>query len=144
MTVSVTTDLPIPAGEASALARRPAMLNHILWPWVSFRPVGPLPETIKQGDEIAANVRLIGVPAWRHTLRLVRVTEFEVASEEHGGPVTAWNHRLIFEPTGERSCRYTDRVELRAGLLTPAVALFARCIYRYRQARWRGVARILA
>ena len=98
-----------------------------------------------EGDELSGRVCFLGVlPAWTHTLRLVRVAPLELASEEHGGPVSAWNHRLLFEPTGERSCRYTDRVEVRAGLLTPAVALFAMFIYRYRQARWRRLARVIA
>jgi hypothetical protein len=39
--------------------------------------------------------------------------------------------------------RYTDTLEVRAGLLTPLVALFAVLIYHYRRARWRGLAKIL-
>jgi hypothetical protein len=34
-------------------------------------------------------------------------------------------------------------VEIRAGLLTPLVALFAALIYRCRQARWRALAKAL-
>ncbi len=145
MTVSVTTDLPIAAERARELPRRPALLRHVLWPWLALRVNGPLPDEAVEGDEISARILFLGVlPAWTHTLRLVRVTPLEVASQEYGGPVRAWNHRLLFEPTGERSCRYTDRVEVRAGWLTPGVALFAQFIYRYRQARWRALAEILA
>jgi ligand-binding SRPBCC domain-containing protein len=145
MIVSVTTDLPIAAERASELARRPALLRHVLWPWLALRPRGPLPDPVLEGDEISARVVFLGLlPGWTHTLRLVRVTPLEVASEEHGGPVRAWNHRLRFEPTGERSCRYTDEVEVQAGWLTPLVALFAHGMYRHRQARWRALAAILA
>ena len=65
-------------------------------------------------------------------------------SLEHGGPVTAWDHRLTFEPTSPTSCRYTDAVDIRAGVITPLVALYAHFIYRYRQARWRALAPVLA
>jgi len=68
----------------------------------------------------------------------------EIVSREHGGPVTAWDHRLTFEPTSSTSCRYTDTVAIRAGLLTPTVALYAHFIYRYRQVHWRALARVLA
>ncbi len=63
---------------------------------------------------------------------------------EGGGPVRTWNHRLRFEPTGPSSCRYTDEVEIEAGPLTASVWLFAAIFYRYRQARWRSLTRVLA
>ncbi len=145
MTVTVTTDLPIAAQRARELALKPALLLHVLWPWLTMGTAEPLPDQIAEGDVIRARIRFLGVvPGWVHTLRIERLTPLEIASREHGGPVSAWDHRLLFEPTGERSCRYTDRVEVRAGALTPIVALFAAGIYRYRQARWRGLARVIA
>ncbi len=145
MTVTVTTNLPIPAQRACELAQKPALLRHVLWPWLAMRPIGALPEQIAEGDVIAARLRFLGfVPGWTHTLRVERVAPLEITSRECGGPVSAWNHRLTFEPTSDQSCRYTDRVEVRAGVLTPGVALFARLIYRYRQARWRALARVIA
>jgi hypothetical protein len=72
------------------------------------------------------------------------VWELEIASREHGGPVSAWNHRLTFQETSPGSCRYTDSVEIHAGLATPTVVLFAHLVYRYRQWRWRALARVLA
>jgi hypothetical protein len=91
------------------------------------------------------SLRFLGVlPGWTHTLRVERLAEREIASREHGGPVKQWNHTLTFEPTSPSTCRYTDSVEVRAGVATPLVALFAHLIYRYRQARWRALARVLA
>ena len=37
--------------------------------------------------------------------------------------------------------RYTDSVEVRAGLLTPLVWAFATAFYRHRQRRWRRLVR---
>lgn len=144
-TVSVSTDLPIAAERACELAQKPALLAHVLWPLLRMTPAAPLPDTVGEGDEISTRIRFLGVlPGWTHTLRVERLTPREIAAREHGGPVTAWDHRLTFEPTSDTSCRYTDTVEIRAGLGTPAVALFARLIYRYRQARWRAFTRVLA
>jgi hypothetical protein len=68
----------------------------------------------------------------------------EGASSEWGGPVRRWNHTLTSAPTGESACRYTDSVDIAAGLMTPLVAGFAQFIYRCRQARWRRLAEVLA
>jgi hypothetical protein len=145
MTITVSTDLPISAERACELARKPALLAHVLWPWLSLTPLTALPDEVGEGDTVSARLRFFGIlPGWTHTLRLERVRPHEIASREHGGPVTAWNHRLTFEPTSSGSCRYTDSVELHAGAATPAVALFAQLIYRYRQMRWRALARVIA
>jgi hypothetical protein len=145
MTVSVSTNLPIAAERACELARKPALLAHVLWPWLTMAPATPLPESLAEGQEISVRLRFLGaLPGWTHTLWIERLAADEIASLEHGGPVKEWNHRLTFEPTSSSSCRYTDMVEIRAGLLTPLVGLFAHLIYRYRQARWRALARVLA
>lgn len=145
MTVTVRTDLPIPAEHACQLARKPALLNHVLWPWWTVSPLTPLPEQVAEGDEIVVRLRFLGfVRGWTHTIRVERLAPQEIVSREHGGPVSTWNHRLTFEPTAPSSCRYTDAVEVRAGLATPIAVLCAHLIYRYRQARWRALARVLA
>jgi len=144
-TVTVSTELPIDAEQACRLALKPALLEHVLWPWLALEPLDPLPERLGEGDVVRARLRpLCLLPGWTHTLRLERIRPREIASREHGGPVSAWNHRLTFEPLEAGSCRYTDTVEVRAGAATWAVALFARLIYRYRQMRWRALARVLS
>jgi hypothetical protein len=42
------------------------------------------------------------------------------------------------------SCEYTDEIEIDAGILTPAVRLFATGLFALRQARWRQLAAVLA
>ena len=145
MTIRVSTELPIPAEHACALARKPALLRHVLWPWVSVRTDAPLPENVAEGERIDGRLRFFGIaPGWRHTIDGEALHEREIRSREHGSLVKAWNHTLTFEPVSPTSCRYTDTVDLHAGLRTPLVALFAHLIYRYRGMRWRALARVLA
>ncbi|HEV3048580.1 MAG TPA: hypothetical protein VGY13_14595 [Solirubrobacteraceae bacterium] len=145
MNVTVETELPIPAELACKLAQKPAMLLHVLWPWMGLTPLTPLPEQLVEGDEIVVRLRFFGLlPAWRHTVHVARLAPTEIVSREHGGPVSTWDHRLSFEPIGERSCRYTDSVEVRSGIATPLTWLYAQLIYRYRSRRWRTLARVLA
>ncbi|XUU61442.1 hypothetical protein ACRAQ6_03995 [Erythrobacter sp. HA6-11] len=56
----------------------------------------------------------------------------------HGALIKRWDHWIFVEPEGEGT-RYTDRVDIDAGLLTPFIALFARMFYGHRQKRWRNL-----
>lgn len=145
MTVRITTDLPISAAAAFELARKPALFRYVVRGILRVTGLSGAPEWIEGGEELDMRLWLFGViPAWRHQIRVVRVTPLEIQTSESGGPVRTWSHRLLFEPTSERTSRYTDEVEIEAGPLTPAVWLFAQLMYRYRQRRWRELARVLA
>lgn len=144
-TVRVSTELPIPAETAYGLAQKPELFKYVVRG--VFRVAG-IPDSVDEiapGMELSARLWFFGfLPAWRHHLRLVEIEPYEIYSNEHGGPVSKWNHRLIFEPIDENRCRYTDEVEVAAGPFTFSVWLFAHAVYRYRQMRWRGLARVLA
>ncbi len=143
-TIRVTTDLPISAECAYELVQTAELFKFVIRP--VLRVTG-LPDSAGQftpGDEIEGRLWWFGViPSWKHRLRLLRIEPFVVETAEGGGPVKKWNHRLTFEPLTDNSCRYTDHVEIEAGLMTPSVWLFAATFYRYRQARWRSLARVL-
>lgn len=118
----------------------------MLWPWLTVTPTTHVPPRIAKGDRIALHLRFLGLlPGWTHQIAIERLTPEEIVSHEHGGPIRVWNHCPTFVPTSPASCRYTDAVEIRAvGPLTPLAAAFAAVMYRYRQARWRALARVLA
>ena len=48
--------------------------------------------------------------------------------------IKSWDHKIILEPVGGAT-RYTDEVEIHAGLLTVPAWLFAHLFYRHRQRR---------
>ncbi|MGA8744411.1 MAG: hypothetical protein WB507_00925 [Solirubrobacterales bacterium] len=147
MRITVGTELSIPAGCAYELAQRPATIQHVLWPWLTITPETQVPERIVEGACISLHLRWLGmIPGWTHQIRIERFTPEEIVSHEYGGPIAVWNHRLTFAATSPTSCRYTDTVEIQARrrVLTPLAAMFAALMYRYRQARWRALARVLA
>ena len=51
-----------------------------------------------------------------------------------------WEHTIEVEAIDEATSRYTDRLEIEAGGLTPLVGLFARGLFRWRHHRWRRLA----
>jgi hypothetical protein len=103
------------------------------WPEILMAP----------GVEVQTIVSPLGIPPGSpHTFRIVRVDEdaMEIDTNESGGFIRAWSHSMKVEPIDDARCRYSDRIELDAGPLTPLVWLFASLFYRYRQSRWRRLA----
>jgi hypothetical protein len=138
MMIRVATELSMPAEKACELAQKPAVFRHVIWPAFT---VGAVPDRLEVGNEISARLYFFGcIPAWKHRLKLVSVDPCAIYSNEYGGPVSTWNHRLTFEPTSESTCRYTDEVEIEAGIATLPTVLVAHLIYRWRQYRWRRLA----
>jgi len=98
----------------------------------------------REGETVIGWVFLFGfVPFSRHHLHIAAIdNEHRVLrSQEHGGLVHQWNHEIEVEPISASHCRYTDRIEIDAGLFTPVVVAYARAFYALRQRRWRKLAR---
>jgi hypothetical protein len=139
VTVSRTTPLPIPAADALALAQDPATFAYVTRPLMRVPALEAMDAGFaRAGAQASGRLWWLGViPAWTHHLRVVSIDDGEIRTAEHGGLVRTWNHRLTFAATSPATCAYTDEIEIDAGPLTPAVALFARAFFAYRQARWR-------
>jgi hypothetical protein len=67
-----------------------------------------------------------------------------LVSREFGGLITTWNHDIEVTPVDTTTCRYRDRIEIEAGVMTPLIVLYARWFYRMRQRRWRALAKGLS
>lgn len=142
--VTLTTELPIGAEVACALARTPELFAYVVAPILSV-PQLQIPDHIDPGAEGSARLWWFGIiPSWRHHLRLVRLDAREIYTNEWGGPVRTWNHRLTFEPVTESSCRYTDEIEIESGLRGALTRIFVHLMFRHRHRRWHRLATLLA
>ena len=143
--VTLTTELPIPAETAAALARKPEMMKYLLRPILRAYRLN-VPERIEVGTRGSARLWWFGVvPAWTHHLVIRRLDPTEIYTNEYGGPVkTLWNHRLTFEPLDDHHCRYTDEIETDDGVRGAPTRFFIRLMFRRRHRRWRELAAILA
>lgn len=144
--VRVSTRLEAPADLVWGTLRKTELLLYVMRPLLSVR--GELPESWPGVGETVRIERLVLfglVPLWPHEIRVLRFDEDarEALTEEAGGPVKVWRHRIKVEPLTQKSCRYTDEIEVEAGRLTPLVRVFAGVFYRHRQARWRALARVI-
>lgn len=149
MQVCVSTSLDCPAEQVVDALREVDTLRRVSRGLLAFDGAdGDLPRYWPlDGRPVALHIRpLHGPIGWRHTIRLVEYDPDQgvLRSEESGGPVQRWAHRIEVRPVTSDRCTYTDDVEVEAGLLTPVMAGVAAVFYRWRQHRWRALARTLA
>ncbi len=146
MIVRLSTDLDIPADLAWETVKKPETFRYVVRGFLGVQQLDEVPED--GGVGLTVRVRLFFfhvIPAWKHEIRIVRLDEaaHEIYTNEQGGPIKQWNHLLKVEPAGPGRCRYTDQIDFRAGVLAPSTWLFTQTIFRYRQRRWRKLARSL-
>jgi transglutaminase-like putative cysteine protease len=82
------------------------------------------------------------LPIGRQAMRVSRRSDGDVRllrDDGRGQLATTWDHSIRVEPAADGGTQYTDTVEVRAGLLTLVVWVFAQAFYRHRQRRWRAL-----
>ena len=143
-TIHVETILPTDADRVW-----PAMLSPVTFLYVC-KGLFSVPALAGRSEALRLGERGTGwlfafhlIPAYRHTIEIAEVDHAgrTLRTHEHGGILKAWNHTLHVEPIDEHSSRYSDTVDIDAGIATVCVAALARGIYRYRQRRWRKLVR---
>lgn len=144
MIVHCSTYLNADAETAWKAVQRTATFLYVTHGLLGWGNSSQFPETWRLGIQARSRLFLFGfLPGWIHELEITRVDDQnrEFQTKEHGGLVRAWNHSIKVEPESQNRCRYTDKVEIKAGLLTPMIWLFALLFFRYRQMRLRGYVR---
>jgi hypothetical protein len=146
-TVTVTTRLDAAADIVWRGVNTPHAFVHVAHGMLRFPAAERLQRRWQVGDHVQGWTLLFGVvPFSYHHLTVASIDEGArtLTSIEHGGAIRTWNHEMIVTPIDGTSCRYQDRIDIDAGVLTPIVVAYAMLFYRYRQRRWRGLARLLA
>lgn len=149
MRVFVQTTLPCDADAGWQRVLTTSLLREICRPLVRLAPergAAELPERWPEAGTVRLRPYLFGfIPIGVRVLGCERVDHErrEIQTREYDPLVRRWDHRIQFEPYGDGASRYTDEVEIDAGWLTLPVWLFAQAFYRYRQRRWRRIARRL-
>lgn len=147
-TVELSTTLAAPADTIwRALTADSAAFRFVTRGLIRFPAARAWDRPIQPGDELSGWVFLFGfIPFSRHTIAVAEVDGHarRLVTEEGGGAIRTWRHTISVTPVDDTACRYTDRIDLDAGALTPAVEAYARGFYRVRQRRWRVLAELLA
>jgi hypothetical protein len=143
-TIRVETELPAEADRVWSAMKHPASFLYICRGLLGWPALAGRTDPLAEGELGSGWLLLFHVlPMHRHHIRIVRVDENEhtIETDEHGGLLRGWHHTLHVERDRPGRSVYSDTVDLDAGRLTPLVAKLSVGIYRYRQARWRRLAR---
>src|SRR5688500_10759733 len=143
-TIHVETELDAPASRVWAAMQHPATFLYVCRGLIGIPQLAGRSEPFREGESGTGWLFLFHlVPLSRHAILLESLDDagMTMRSREHGGMLRAWHHTLHAEALPAGRTRYSDTVEIDAGLLTPVVARVSVGIYRYRQRRWRRLAR---
>ncbi|MEL7187923.1 MAG: hypothetical protein AAGK17_00105 [Pseudomonadota bacterium] len=145
--VQLTCTLDCTPDNAWEHVQTSALLHHITQPLIRFRPQGQPFPAIWEPGEYRAWMFLFGfIPLGWQAIAISKPKSDGkarfVRDNGYSPLIKTWDHWIMIEPSadGEKT-RYTDKVTIDAGVLTPVVALFARIFYGHRQKRWRSLAR---
>ena len=143
--IELSTLLDAPPERVWEEVNRPALLRFVTRPLVTFEPLDPpaFPERWEE-REYRVRVRQFGAaPLGWQVVRIERPTPvdgaFYLRDNGRGALARRWDHLITVEPAGPGRTRYTDRVDIEAGLLTPLVWAYAWAFYAHRQRRWRAL-----
>ncbi|MEQ9675701.1 MAG: SRPBCC family protein [Roseovarius indicus] len=128
-TVHLTHDYPVSPERLWALATDYGALARVMEGVVAFEG---LPEgRVQEGQKIDVKVSLFGkLPKQPYHMEVVECDDSRMVlrSSEKGAGVKEWRHTMRVTPAPGGS-RLTDTIEIEAGLLTGAFALWARYLY---------------
>ena len=142
MIARISTTLPCTDVELWEKIVQPASLQYISAPLIKFKPAGntTLPQEWQMNKPFNLNLYFLNfIPLGRHQITLVDIDKSanRIVSNETGLMTPIWIHSIQFEKNDEKTIYYTDAIEIKAGLRTPLIWLFAHWFYRHRQRRWK-------
>jgi hypothetical protein len=147
MIVDVSTVLDCPAAKAWNEVQKSSLLIRVTWPLVRVVPIGaPFPERWSEGLISQLRTFIFGViPIGVDTLLIEKIDQRnrEIQSREHNLLITRWDHLISIKPLDDSRSAYCDTIDIDAGSLTFVVWAWANLFYRYRQRRWRSLAKTL-
>lgn len=143
--VVITTTFKCNINEVWERIQNVSTLVKICRPMARFTPhKGEMPTNWVVGKCYDFNLYFHCVlPMGKHTIMVESIDEqtHEIQSREYNTLVPVWNHLIKIEPVDDKSVRYTDEIDLYAGILTGFVAWWSSCFYRHRQKQWAIILR---
>lgn len=126
----------------------PRLLQRVAWPLLTFKPIDPArwAQQWEPGD-YWVSMRAFGVvPLGRQKVGISypppqQPDEFLLRDDGRGTLIRRWDHLIRLTPGPAHTTSYEDRLAIEAGLLTLPVWVWAALFYRWRQHRWRHLAR---
>jgi hypothetical protein len=150
MRLERTSILEAPAARVAELMADPKTMDFVLGPVVMVDPLEPsaLPARWVPG-RYRVRMWLFGlVPIGWQDIVIAEApmdpARWCLHDAGRGQLARRWDHHLIVEALDARRARYTDRLEVDAGIATFLMWLFAHAVFAWRHHRWRRLVARLA
>ncbi|WP_300010195.1 hypothetical protein [uncultured Roseobacter sp.] len=130
--ITVQNEYPVCAARLWALATSYAALHDVMTGLATFEGL-PNGRT-RTGQRLEITVSLFGkLPKQPYFIEILECDDLALIlrSAEHGAGVKTWLHTLTVTET-EAGSRLQDQIDIDAGTLTPAFALWAKYLYHAR------------
>lgn len=119
--------------------------NHVIKPLVYAKPCTPstYPERWHEGLTLVIKPYLFSfIPMPKKTIKMEKIDHESMflQTREYDAMVKVWDHSISVVDSENGKTKYSDTIEIEAGILTPLVWLFAKWFYRHRQNRWSKMA----
>jgi hypothetical protein len=122
----------------------PATLEFIAHPIVKFETIEPkyFPKIWEIGRYQTVLKIFDLIPFGQHFI-VIEIPETNNSTAKtlidngYGKIISRWYHIINIKKINETRTHYTDDVEVKAGILTPFIWLFAYTFYSWRQYRWK-------
>lgn len=142
MRVNISCMIRTDAAKMWEALQKPASLMRVAAPILTFRPLGGTELPQKWDVETAYPFRLYAfgiLPLGNHHIVVKKIDheQMQIITNESGLLAKHWDHFVRVERIDETTVRYTDSIEIQAGLLTLGIWLFAHLFYRHRQRQWK-------
>lgn len=120
-------------------------LDYIAYPLLVFEPMNKniFPKVWKNGKYLTS-MKLFGfIPFGNQFIVIEKIkervpNEFILRDNGYGDVIKTWDHWIFIRKTKKDNLvKYIDRIEVKAGVLTIFIAIFASLFYRWRQYRWK-------
>lgn len=145
-TVQRSSVLEAPADVVWSAVQTPQAFRFVTHGLVAWEPIRERTDPWQEGEEASGLLLLGGIlPISNHRIRVVQIDRDRrvLRTEESGGPLRSWRHRIEVAPLDEHRCRYHDVIDIDAGAATALVAAFAWAFCRERHRRWRLLAPVI-
>jgi hypothetical protein len=136
MIIRVTSIFPADRETVFEKLQEIETLRYICSPLATFTP---LDKSLKwqAGAVFRFKLTACGLSFGVHTIKVKKFDIDKILTHENNKEVRVWNHIITLEKCGKNKTKYSDIVEVRAGLKTPFIWLWANVFYRHRQRKWR-------
>lgn len=141
MIASISTELGCTEDELWSRLIQPKVLQFLANPVLSFIPCdgSDFEKEWTVGKKYRMKLYLLKLlPLGMHQIELIVMDKLknQIVARESDRIARVWNHTIRFKTIGKNRLHYTDEIEIRAGLFTPVLWVFAHIFYRHRQRRW--------